>query len=67
MNEQQRKQAYIELEKYLEACTTKEQIDRGVQMAMEIEQKYIEYLEEVIEEVAPNYNMMDLEQITWTA
>lgn len=66
MNDHDRRMAYAELEKMAVAAITKEEIDRVVQMALEIEQKHIEYLEELIEENAPDYNMMDLETIQWT-
>lgn len=66
MTDEQRRQAYAELEKMAVSATTKEELDRVVQMALEVEQKYIEYLEELIEEHAPNYTPMDLEIIQWT-
>lgn len=59
MNLHERNKALQEAERYLEACTTKEQVDRGLAMVIDIEQRYAETLTELMEEVAPDYIPME--------
>lgn len=61
MNGTQRIRALVEVETYLEGCTTKQQIDRGIAMMLEIEQRHIDYLTELMEEVSPDYIPMELQ------
>lgn len=61
MNSLQRRKALVEVETYLEGCKTKQQIDRGIAMLLEIEQKHIDYLTELMEEVSPDYIPMELQ------
>lgn len=62
MNLHERNQALQEVEKYLETCSTKEQVDRGIAMVIEIEQKHIDYIVELMEEHAPDYIPVELNQ-----
>jgi len=59
MNLHQRNQALAEIEKYLETCQTKAEIDRGISAMAEVESKYADYLTELMEEVAPDYIPME--------
>jgi hypothetical protein len=59
MNLHQRNAALQEIEKHLETCTTKEQIDRAVSQTIEVESKYADYLTELMEETAPDYIPME--------
>lgn len=59
MNVHQRSQALTEIEAYLETCTTKEEVDRGISLIIEVESKYYDYLTEIMEEVAPDYIPME--------
>lgn len=59
MNLKQKIAVLEEVEKYLETCTTVEQVDRGMSMMVDIEQQYAETLTELMEEVAPDYIPME--------
>ena len=59
MNLTEKITALEEVERYLETCTTKEQVDRGMAMMIDIEQRYAETLTEIMEEVAPDYIPME--------
>lgn len=61
MNLTQKIAALEQVEKYLESCKTKEQIDRGLAMLIDIEQQYAETLTELMEEVSPDYIPMEIQ------
>lgn len=60
MTNEEKSNELLKVEKYLETCKTKEEVDRAVAMLLEIQQKYVDYLTELIERVSPDYIPMEL-------
>jgi len=60
MTNEEKNNELLKVEKYLETCKTKEEVDRAVAMLLEIQQKYVDYLTELIERVSPDYIPMEL-------
>lgn len=60
MTNEEKSNELHKVEKYLETCQTKEDVDRAVAMLLEIQQKYVDYLTELIERVSPDYIPMEL-------
>lgn len=60
MTNEEKSNELHKVEKYLETCKTKEEVDRAVAMLLEIQQKYVDYLTELIERVSPDYIPMEL-------
>lgn len=56
MNAKEHDEALDRVEAYILQCKTKEEIDRGIAMVIEIEEQYIDYLTYLIEEVLPERN-----------
>jgi len=61
MNQIEANATLEEIEKYLSVPRTKQEIDRACAIIDEIYQRHIQYLDDLIEKVAPDYIPMERE------